>query len=78
MTTPRLITKAQAAEYLGLSTSAFDNWVAAFRLPRAIPGTRRWDKNAIDAMLDDISGLSANDNDNDDVLEWEKKYGNAS
>lgn len=71
---PRLLTKGQAAEYLGLSKSAFSKWVAQMRIPTSIPGTRMWDKNAIDATLDRISGIEANDN-NSDIDEWEKKYG---
>jgi hypothetical protein len=51
---PRLLTRFQAARYCGLSPSGFGKWVAAGRLPRAIPGTRRWDRHAVDAALDRI------------------------
>jgi len=30
-------------------------------MPPAIPGTRKWDKRAIDARLDEISGLTTNE-----------------
>jgi len=36
---PRLITKAQAAEYCGLSPAGYDAWFKAGRLPGPIPGT---------------------------------------
>ena len=74
MTQLRLLTREQAAEYTGLSVSAFDNWVKAFRLLGPIPIKRRWDKKAIDATLGDISGITANDNE-DAFDAWEKKHG---
>ncbi len=45
------MTRAEAGTYYGLSTSAFSGWVAAGRLPSPLPGTRRWDRKAIDAAL---------------------------
>ena len=51
---PRLLTRQQAARYCGLSPSGFGKWVRAGRLPRALPGTRRWDRQAVDAALDRI------------------------
>ena len=38
-------------------------------MPQAIPGTRKWDKRAIDAKLDEISGLAANANE-DPYEKW--------
>jgi hypothetical protein len=32
-------------------------WIASHKMPPAIPGTRKWDRRAIDAKLDEISGL---------------------
>lgn len=56
--TPRLLSRAEAAAYCSLSAAGFDNWIAAGRLPPAIPGTHRWDRKAIDAALDKISKLA--------------------
>jgi hypothetical protein len=56
---PRLLTRQQAARYCGLSPSGFGKWVTAGRLPRALPGTRRWDRQAVDAALDRIMALQA-------------------
>ncbi|MET0430746.1 MAG: helix-turn-helix domain-containing protein [Microvirga sp.] len=56
---PRLLTRQQAARYCGLSPSGFGKWVRAGRLPRALPGTRRWDRQAVDAALDRIMALQA-------------------
>lgn len=54
---PRLLSRAQAAAYCGLSYSAFSNWVKSGRLPKPISGTARWDLNAINAALDQASGI---------------------
>ncbi|WP_234836842.1 helix-turn-helix transcriptional regulator [Sinorhizobium meliloti] len=54
---PRLIGRKEAAAYCGISPTCFSMWVASNKMPPAIPGTRKWDKRAIDAKLDEISGL---------------------
>lgn len=55
---PRLLTKAQAAEYCQLTPSGFSEWVRVGRLPKRLAGTQRWDKAAIDAALDRLSGIA--------------------
>lgn len=55
---PRLLTLSEAAAYCRLSKAGFNNWIAAGRLPPAIPGTHRWDRAALDAALDKISNLA--------------------
>jgi hypothetical protein len=57
VTEPRLMTGAEAAAYLGLTPASFTKWVADGRAPRPLPGTRRWDRKAIDLALDKISGI---------------------
>ena len=55
---PRGLTREQAAEYCGCdSLAAFDDWVRRGIVPKAIPGTARWDRKAIDHALDRRSGL---------------------
>lgn len=54
---PRVLTRQEAAAYCGLTLSGFHDWVTKGRLPPALPGTRRWDRVAIDAALDRLSGL---------------------
>lgn len=49
---PRILTRAGAATYCGLSISGFDAWVRKGTLPQAIRGTRRWDRVALDRALD--------------------------
>lgn len=56
---PRGLTRAQAAEYCGCeSVGAFDDWVRRGLVPKAMPGTTRWDRRAIDRALDRVSGLT--------------------
>ncbi|RXG86138.1 hypothetical protein EAS62_37850 [Bradyrhizobium zhanjiangense] len=58
MAEPRGISKKQAAAYAGCeSLSAFNEWVRRGIMPKPIPGTRKWDRKAIDAALDRLSGL---------------------
>ncbi|MFK4492839.1 hypothetical protein [Bradyrhizobium sp. USDA 336] len=58
MIEPRGMSKEQAAAYAGCeSLSAINEWVRRGIMPRAIPGTRKWDKKAIDVALDRLSGL---------------------
>nr|WP_225039650.1 hypothetical protein [Rhizobium sp. T1473] len=55
---PRLIGRKEAAAYCGISPTCFSMWVASHKMPPAIPGTWKWDRKAIDAKLDEISGLA--------------------
>lgn len=71
---PRLIGRSEAAAYCGITPTCFSMWVASHKMPASIPGTRKWDKRAIDAKLDEISGLGANDNKAEDGLsEWRRR-----
>jgi predicted DNA-binding transcriptional regulator AlpA len=53
----RLLTRAEAAAHCTLSPAGFSRWVRDGRLPRPLPGTKRWDLRAIDRALDKLSGL---------------------
>lgn len=71
---PRLIGRAEAAAYCGVTPTCFSMWVASHKMPPAIPGTRKWDKRAIDAKLDEISGLSTKTESSETGLQkWRKK-----
>jgi hypothetical protein len=66
-----------AAAYLGLTGAAFSKWVAEGRIPKPLPGTRRWDRKAIDLALDRISGIAtwAVVSETEDEFEkWEREY----
>ncbi|GMB81218.1 MAG: hypothetical protein BGO06_02525 [Shinella sp. 65-6] len=68
---PRLISRAEAAAYCGITPTCFSMWVATHKMPPSIPGTRKWDKRAIDAKLDEISGLQGKDkNGQTDLQKW--------
>ena len=62
---PRLLSRPQAAHYVGLSPNAFDREVAAGTFPKAcaLKGIRRrlWDVRAIDAAIDRLVALQSND-----------------
>ncbi len=71
---PRLIGRKEAAAYLGIAESTFSMWVANNKMPPAISGTRRWDKRAIDARLDEISGLNPSEPE-DPYEKWMRENG---
>lgn len=60
---PRLIGRKKAAAHCDIAESTFSMWVATGKMPPAIPGTRKWDNKAIDAKLDEISGLGGDAKD---------------
>lgn len=73
--TPRLIGRSEAAAYCGITPTCFSMWVSSHKMPPAIPGTRKWDKKAIDAKLDEISGLvGINGAVVDEFAKWEREY----
>lgn len=55
---PRGLTREEAAAYCGCgSVSTFDGWMRKGIVPGPIPGTKRWDRKAIDLALDRASSL---------------------
>lgn len=54
----RCLSREEAAAKCGLTPSGFSDWVRKGRMPRPLPGTRRWDARAIDLALDKLSGLA--------------------
>ncbi|AWM24995.1 helix-turn-helix transcriptional regulator [Sinorhizobium fredii] len=71
---PRLIGRKEAAEYCGISPTCLSLWVSTHKMPPPIPGTRKWDKRAIDANLDEISGLAATEPE-DPYVKWMREHG---
>lgn len=72
---PRLLSKADAAAYCGLTPGGYDAWVKAGRLPGPIAGTHRYDKKAIDAALDRLSGLQNRDAELAEAERWLAEHG---
>jgi hypothetical protein len=56
---PRLMSGTAAAAYLGITLATFSRWVTDGRAPKPLPGTRRWDRKALDLALDKLSGIKA-------------------
>jgi hypothetical protein len=57
---PRVLSREAAAKYCVCeTTSAFDDWVRKGIVPKAIPGTSKWDKLAIDDYLDRFRSLAS-------------------
>ncbi|KTS30502.1 hypothetical protein NS228_24265 [Methylobacterium indicum] len=72
---PRGLTREQAAAYCGCETpEAFDTWVRRKIVPPAMPGTRRWDRKAIDRALDRLSGLLAREAAGQSWEEWAAQH----
>jgi hypothetical protein len=54
---PRLLSKALAASYCGLSPARFDRWRRDGLMPDPLPGTARWDRIDIDSAIEDLKKL---------------------
>jgi hypothetical protein len=54
---PRLMSRTEVAAYCGITTSAFADWQRRGIMPGPVPGTRRWDKTAVDRALDKAGGM---------------------
>lgn len=72
---PRLMTREQAAAYCGVTYSCFGTWIWKGIIPPALPGTRRWDRRAIDQALDKQSGIKpVEDEKESEVDRWFREY----
>jgi hypothetical protein len=69
-----LMSGADAAAYCGVTAATFARWISDGRVPKPLPGTRRWDRKAIDLALDRLSGISPAAEQEDAWVEWERKY----
>jgi predicted DNA-binding transcriptional regulator AlpA len=79
MTEPRLMSGKDAAAYCGVTPETFSKWVADGRAPKPLPGSRRWDRKAIDLALDKASGIlpapiSKEDQQDEEEQRWERAY----
>ena len=60
---PRCLTLKEAAAYVGLNPRSYRDAVRRGIYPDKIPGTRRYDRNAIDVILNLTSGIKDTDHD---------------
>ncbi|MGI9506592.1 MAG: hypothetical protein ACR2RE_26420 [Geminicoccaceae bacterium] len=56
---PRGLTREDAAEYCGVTAWTLDKYVQRNLLPGPMPGTKRWDRKALDIALDRLSNIAA-------------------
>jgi len=56
---PRGLSRVEAAEYIGVSATKFDELVRDGRMPgpKAIDSRRVWDRHQIDRHFDDLPGV---------------------
>lgn len=65
----RLMCRKEAAKYCGISTSRFSQWVTSGVMPLPIRGTKRWDRLAIERMIEARNAI-ANDNKKGGFAAW--------
>lgn len=60
---PRGLSRADAAEYVGVSATTFDLMVRQGKMPKPfrVYGRVLWDRNKVDAAIDALSELGAPD-----------------
>lgn len=77
---PRILTRGTAAAYCSIKPGTFDHWVSLGRLPKPLPGTKRWDRLAIDAALDRLSGLvpAGAKQEDDEFRKWLENNGHTN
>ena len=73
LTRPRILTKRQAAEYCGLSLSGYQAWVDQGFVPGPLPGTKRFDRLAIDRAIDELSGIGRSGESDSEYDNWKAK-----
>ncbi len=75
----RGLTIHEAAAYAGCNTvAAFRAWVRKKIMPPALPGTHRYDRRAIDAALDRLSGLSTTIMEVSEYETWKQRCANTA
>lgn len=57
--TPRGLEREDAAEYCGIEPATFDEWRQRGLMPGPMPGTKRWDLEALRLAFDKLSGIGA-------------------
>ena len=73
--THRLLSREEAAAYCGVRPDQFTRYVRQGIMPQKITRTTRWDKHAIDAAIDRLSGLTPKGQTNDDTYaRWARQY----
>lgn len=71
MAVTRCLSREEAAALLGIGVDCFDAWRRKGILPGPVPGTRRWDRKALEKALDRVSKLES-DGDASAFDEWKR------
>ena len=72
--TPRGLSAAAAADYAGCQTvAAFHAWVRRGLMPKPMPGTRRYDRRAIDLALDQLSQITSHSAEPSAYEQWKRQ-----
>ena len=71
---PRGLSATAAAIYAGCQTvAAFRAWVRRGIMPKPMPGTRRYDRRAIDLALDRLSQISSQSSESSVYGQWKRQ-----
>ena len=72
---PRCVRRKEIEQAYGLKPAVFSRLVAKGIMPLRVPGTRMWDRHAIEHALDKIAGLDQASNDSEtEVDRWFKEH----
>jgi hypothetical protein len=71
---PRGLSATAAAAYAGCQTvAAFRAWVRRGIMPKPMPGTRRYDRRAIDLALDHLSQITSHSSESSVYGQWKRQ-----
>jgi hypothetical protein len=69
---PRLVSKAEASRYCGVTPATYTKWVLAGTLPPPLSVTGKYDMRALDAALDRLSGIKSVGQPEDSFDIWKR------
>jgi hypothetical protein len=73
---PRCVRRRDIERAYGLKPAAFSRLVAKGIMPPRVPGTRMWDRRAIEHALDKLAGLNHSARDNESEADrWFRENG---
>ncbi len=74
---PRCMKRRDVAAHFGIKPSTFSRWVSIGVMPKPIPGTRKWDKLAIEEALKLAGRLTAGNDNESEADRWFRESQNA-
>ena len=73
---PRCLSRTEAAAYCGLTPAGLSLWIDRELVPGPMPGTRKWDRLAVDRAIDKLSGVESQMESVSAYDEWKARRGN--